>query len=87
MIFWFDNDFEIESKYHRKTVVLLLIAHILSLQEVVLRSMFSSCILLNCLLGKGYKHTKNYCSKAILFGFFGGSRPHRQLSVEIFWSV
>ena len=30
ILFWFDNDFEIESKYHRKTVVLLLIAHILS---------------------------------------------------------
>ena len=38
--FCFDKDFEIESKYHRKTVVLLLIAHILSLQDVVLRSMF-----------------------------------------------
>ena len=38
ILFWFDNDFEIESKYHRKTVVLLLIAHILSLQDVVLRS-------------------------------------------------
>ena len=33
ILFWFDNDFEIESKYHRKTVVLLLIAHILSLQD------------------------------------------------------
>ena len=39
ILFWFENDFEIESKYHRKTVVLLLIAHILSLQDVVLRSM------------------------------------------------
>ena len=39
-LFWFDNDFEIESKYHRKAVVWLLIAHILSLQDVVLRSMF-----------------------------------------------
>ena len=38
--FWFDNGFEIESKTHRKTVVLLLTAHILSLQDVVLRSMF-----------------------------------------------
>ena len=38
---WFDNDFEIESKYHNKTVVLLLTAHILSLQDVVFRSMFS----------------------------------------------
>ena len=38
-LFWFANDFEIESKYHRKTVVLLLTAHILSLQDV-LRSMF-----------------------------------------------
>ena len=34
------NDFEIESKYHRKIAVLLSIAHILSLQDVVfLRSM------------------------------------------------
>ena len=40
ILFWFDNDFEIESKYRRKTVVLLLIAHVLSLHEVVLRSMF-----------------------------------------------
>ena len=38
---WFDNnDFEIESKYQRKTVVLLLIAHILSLQDLALRGMF-----------------------------------------------
>ena len=36
---WFDNGFEVESKYQRKTVVLLLIAHILSLQDAVLRSM------------------------------------------------
>ena len=35
-----DNNFEIESKYHRKTLVLLLTAHILSLQDVVLRGMF-----------------------------------------------
>ena len=35
-----DNDFEVESKYHHKTVVLLLTAHILSLQDVVFRSMF-----------------------------------------------
>ena len=40
MTFWFDNVFEIESKYHRKTFVLLLTAHILSVQDVVLRSMF-----------------------------------------------
>ena len=40
-LFWFDNDFDIESKYHRKTVVWLLTAHILSLQAgVVLRSTF-----------------------------------------------
>ena len=39
---WFDNGFEIESKYHRKTVVLLLIAHILSLQDVVHWSVFFS---------------------------------------------
>ena len=36
---WFDNDFEIKSKYHHKTVVLLLTANILSLQDVVFRSM------------------------------------------------
>ena len=41
----FDNDFEIESKYHHKTVVLLLTAHILSLQDVVLRSMFFLIVL------------------------------------------
>ena len=42
----FDNDFDIESKYHRKTVVLLLLtAHILSLQDVVLRSMFFLIVL------------------------------------------
>ena len=40
-----DNDFGIESKYHRKTVVLLLTAHILSLQDVVLRSVLFSYIL------------------------------------------
>ena len=41
ILFWFDIAFEIESKYHRKTVVLLLIALVLSLQDVVLsRSMF-----------------------------------------------
>ena len=39
-LFWFDNDFEIDSKYHHNTVVLLLTAHILSLQDVVFRSMF-----------------------------------------------
>ena len=49
-LYFKDNDFEIESKYHCKTVVVLLIAHILSLQDVVLRSMFFSYILLNCLL-------------------------------------
>ena len=38
--FWFDNDFVIESKYHRKIVVLFLKARILSLQDVVFRSMF-----------------------------------------------
>ena len=51
-LFWFDNDFEIESKYHRKIVVLFLKARILNLQDVVFRSMFfliekySSCIYL-----------------------------------------
>ena len=38
--FWFDKNFEIESKYHRKIVVLFLKARILSLQDVVFRSMF-----------------------------------------------
>ena len=40
VLFWFDNDFVIESKYHRKIVVLFLKARILSLQDVVFRSMF-----------------------------------------------
>ena len=39
-LFWFDNDFEIESKYHRKICCLVVLAHILSSQDVVLRSMF-----------------------------------------------
>ena len=39
-LFWFDNDFEIESKYHRKIAVLSLKARILSLQDVVFRIMF-----------------------------------------------
>ena len=39
-LFWFDNDFVIESKYHRKIVVLFLKARILSLQDVIFRSMF-----------------------------------------------
>ena len=39
--FWFEKDFEIELKYHRKIVVLFLKARILSLKEyVVFRSMF-----------------------------------------------
>ena len=37
----FDNDFEIESKYHPEHCVLFLTAHILSLQDVYFRSMFS----------------------------------------------
>ena len=47
---WFDNDFEIESKYHHKTVVLLLTANILSLQDVVFWSMpflIFSCVKFN----------------------------------------
>ena len=36
----FDNDFEIESKYHRKICCLVVLAHILSSQDVVFRSMF-----------------------------------------------
>ena len=38
--FWFDNDLEIESKYHRKICCLVVLAHILSSQDVVFRSMF-----------------------------------------------
>ena len=41
-----------ESKYHHKTVVLLLTAHILSLQDVVFPEYVFSYILLNCLLVK-----------------------------------
>ena len=37
----FDNDFEIESKYHLEYCVLFLTARILSLQDVYFRSMFS----------------------------------------------
>ena len=36
----FDNDFEIESKYHRKICCLVVLAHILSSQDVVFRSTF-----------------------------------------------
>ena len=72
MTFWFDNDFEIESEYHRKTVVLLLIAHILSLQEVVLRSMFFSCISLNCLLVKAISIQKINVLRPFCLGFWGG---------------
>ena len=39
-LFWFDNDFEIESKYHRKISCLVVLAHILSSQDVIFRSMF-----------------------------------------------
>ena len=39
-LFWFDDDFEIESKYHRKICCLVVLAHILSSQDVVFRSMF-----------------------------------------------
>ena len=42
----FYHDFEIKSKYHRETVVLLSIAHILGLQDFVLRSMFFLIIIL-----------------------------------------
>ena len=48
VLFWFDNDFEIESKNHRKSCCLVLV-HILSSQDVIFRSVFSY-ILLNCLL-------------------------------------
>ena len=40
VLFWFDNDFEIESKYHRKSCCLVVLAHILSSQDVVFQSMF-----------------------------------------------
>ena len=36
----FDNDFEIESKYHRKYCCLVVLVHILSSQDVIFRSMF-----------------------------------------------
>ena len=49
-LFWFDNDFEIESKNHRKICCLVVSDHILSSQNVIFRSMFFSDILLNCLL-------------------------------------
>ena len=34
------NDFEIESKYHRKICCLVVLAHILSSQDVIFRRMF-----------------------------------------------
>ena len=37
---WFDHDFEIESKYHRKICFLVVLVHILSSQDVIFRSMF-----------------------------------------------
>ena len=49
-LFWFDNDFEIESKYHRKIVVLFLKARILSLQDVV----FGVCFFLKCFIFLDY---------------------------------
>ena len=39
-LFWLNNDFEIESKYQRKICYLVVLAHILSSQNVVFRSMF-----------------------------------------------
>ena len=39
-LFWFDNDFEIESKNHRKICCLVVLDHILSLQDVIFRSTF-----------------------------------------------
>ena len=38
-LFWFNNYFEIESKYHRR-ICCLVLAYILSSQDVVLQSMF-----------------------------------------------
>ena len=46
---WFDNDFEIASKYHRKIVVLFLKARIFSLQDVVFPSLFFLVYLLKYL--------------------------------------
>ena len=42
------NHPEIQSKYHRK-ILALVIVQMLSLQDVIIRSLFS-CILLSCLL-------------------------------------
>ena len=39
-IIFIDNDFEIESKYHRKICCLVVLAHIFSSQDVVFRRMF-----------------------------------------------
>ena len=47
-LFWFDNDFEIESKYHRKICCLVVLARILSSQNVVFRSMFFLIEMLFC---------------------------------------
>ena len=49
-LFWFDNDFEIESKYHRKIYCLVVLAHILSSQDGCFSEYVFSYILLNCLL-------------------------------------
>ena len=49
---WFDNDFEIESKYHHKICCLVVLAHILSSQDVIFLSMFfliaDTCQLREC---------------------------------------
>ena len=64
--FWFANDFEIESKYHRKTVVLLLTAHILSLQDVVLRSRFFPYTLQNRLLVKVFLQSLLHSGESVI---------------------
>ena len=57
---WLDNDFEIESKYHRKMVVLFLKARILSLQDAVFRSVF---FLIWCVLYCMFPVLTRVCNK------------------------
>ena len=47
------NDFKIESKYHHKTVVLLLTDHMLSLQDVVFQSVFFLRAVARAVIGGG----------------------------------
>ena len=50
------NDFKIESKYHHKTVVLLLTDRMLSLQDVVFQSVFFLGAVARALNGGVYIH-------------------------------